>query len=107
MRCDAVHLVTILLPLDRRDGTPQPRALFAALRDALVERFGGATFFNRAPADGLWEEDGEVERDRIVLVEVLVDGAIDRDWWTALRRRLERDFDQEEVLIRAMAVERL
>ena len=102
-----MHLVTLLLPLARRDGAPQPRALFAALRDELVERFGGVTFFTRSPAQGLWEDDdGAVEQDEIVLVEV-IDQRLDRDWWAALRRRLERDFDQDEILIRATAIERL
>lgn len=101
-----MHLVTILLPLERNDGTPQPRALFGRLRDELVDKFGGATFFSRAPAQGLWEEDGEVERDEVVTVEVLAD-ELERAWWARLRERLERDFGQDEILIRASKVERL
>lgn len=102
-----MHLVTILLPLARNDGSPQPRALFGQLRGELVQQFGGATFFSRAPAEGLWEEeDGAVARDSIVLVEVLVE-QLDRAYWNALRERLEQEFAQDEIVIRAAAVERL
>ena len=106
MRWSAMHLVTILLPLNRNDGSPQPKALFERLRTELVDAFGGATFFARAPADGLWEEAGKVERDEVVTVEVLVE-KLDRDWWSGLRARLEAAFEQDEVLIRASAIERL
>ena len=101
-----MHLVAILLPLERNDGSPQPHALFGKLRSELVEAFGGATFFSRAPAEGLWEEDGKVERDRIVMVEVVAD-SLDRDYWSRLRKRLEAAFEQDEILIRASAVEQL
>ena len=101
-----MHLVTILLPLQRNDDGPQPRALFAQLRDELIERFGGATFFSYAPAEGLWDEHGDVEREPVVLVEVVVE-RLDRSWWAALRKRLEIGFEQDEILIRASAIERL
>ena len=102
-----VNLIEIFLPLNRRDGTPQPAKRIGALRQELIERFGGLTAFTRAPAEGLWaEEDGCVERDRIVILEVMVE-EFDRFWWSELRQRLERDLDQEEVLIRASAIEKL
>ena len=102
-----MHVVEIFLPLTRNDGTPQPRELFAKLRSELVNRFGGMTAYSRSPAEGLWEsEDGAVERDAMVIFEVVADD-LDRGWWSALRTRLEREFAQEEVLIRAAAAERL
>ena len=102
-----MHVVEIFLPLNRADGTAQPAERFAELRGELVERFGGLTTFTRAPAEGLWEDEADrVERDRIVIFEVMAE-EIDRGWWSALRERLERDLDQEEVLIRASAVDRL
>ena len=102
-----MHVVEIFLPLKRKDGSPQPDGLFGKVRAELVERFGGLTAFTRAPAEGLWEdEDGEVERDSIVIFEVVADN-LDRGWWSSFRERLEKQFDQDEVLIRASAVERL
>jgi hypothetical protein len=102
-----VHVVEILLPLKRNDGSPQPQRLFAELRDELIERFGGLTAFTRAPAEGLWEaQSGDVERDQVVIFEVIAE-TLDRRWWSALRDRLELGFEQDEVLIRAAAAERL
>ena len=100
-----MHVIEILLPLQRRDGSPQPRQLFAEARSELVERFGGLTAFTRAPAEGLWEdEDGEVEGDSIVVFEVMAE-ALERGWWADYRRRLERSFDQGAIVIRASAAE--
>jgi hypothetical protein len=102
-----VHVVEIFLPLKRNDGSAQPQALFAEVRAELVERFGGLTAFTRAPAEGLWEDDdGSVDRDEIVIFEVVAD-ALERDWWARFRYRLQQRFEQEEILIRASAAERL
>ena len=107
----AMHLVTLLLPLRRNDGAPQPPGLIASVRRELVERFGGVTAFTRAPAEGEWAEDGggtggPIARDEVIAVEVLVD-TLDRDWWGSFRERLEQDFAQDEVLIRAAEIVRL
>lgn len=102
-----MHVIEIFLPLKRNDGSDQPRALFAGVREELVERFGGLTAFSRAPAEGLWEdEDGGVDRDQIVIFEVVAD-ELDRKWWTDFRKRLDQDFVQDEILIRASPSERL
>lgn len=102
-----MHVIEIFLPLKRNDGSDQPRTLFAGVREELVERFGGLTAFSRAPAEGLWaDEDGEVDRDQIVIFEVVAD-ELDGHWWTDFRQRLEQDFAQDEILIRASPSERL
>jgi hypothetical protein len=102
-----MHVVEIFLPLKTNDGSDQPRALFAQLRQELVERFGGLTAFSRAPAEGLWEdEEGHVDRDQIIIFEVVAD-ELDRGWWESLRARLEQEFAQDEILIRASPAERL
>ena len=102
-----MHVVEIFLPLKRKDGSDQPRALFAEVRRELVERFGGLTAFTRAPAEGLWDSgEGDVERDAIVIFEVAAD-ELDRGWWRQYRDELARRFGQDEMMIRATAVERL
>ncbi|QIK79986.1 hypothetical protein G7077_06495 [Sphingomonas piscis] len=102
-----MHVIEIFLPLTRNDGSDQPRELFTRLRRELVDRFGGLTAFTRAPAEGLWEdEEGGVTADRIVIFEVVAD-IVDKDWWSDMRAQLEREFEQDEILIRARAVERL
>ena len=102
-----MHVVEIFLPLKRNDGADQPRALFGEVRRELIERFGGLTAFTRAPAEGLWEDaDGSVDRDPIVIFEVMAD-RLDRAWWGDFHRRLEAMFEQEAIVIRASAMERL
>ena len=101
-----MHLIEILLPLRDNDGEAFGQKLFAEVRDELVERFGGLTAFSRSPAEGLWDEGGERNRDEIVVLEVMAD-TLDRDWWRGYRAALERRFRQDEVVIRASAVKRL
>ena len=101
------HLVQILLPLHRCDGSDVPPDVFAGVRDELTERFGGVTAYSRNPATGLWKRtEAEVERDQVIMVEVVVD-AFDREWWTHYRDVLARRFDQEEIHARAIAIERI
>ena len=102
-----MHLVQLLLPLADNAGAPLPRPLFAALARELTDRFGGLTAHTRAPAEGLWRDaPDETVRDEIVIYEVMVD-ALDAAWWGALRARLERDFRQDVVVIRATEVRQL
>lgn len=102
-----MHLVQLFLPLYGNDGERLPKALFDEARRELTERFGGMTAFMRAPALGLWEDAaGDVRRDEVVLFEVVAD-TLDREWWCAYRRTLERRFGQDELMLRATAIERL
>ena len=103
-----MHLVQILLPLRDNEGEPFPRADFARVRAELVERFGGVTAHMQAPAQGVWKDDeeGKVERDEIVVIEVMAE-ALERDWWRSYCEELRRRFRQEELVVRAMEMERL
>ena len=101
-----MYLVQLLLPLYDNDGHPFPAGPYAELRAELTERFGGLTAYSRAPAEGVWEEDGERRRDDIVVYEVMVD-QLDRAWWSKLRTELERRFAQQELIVRAQVVEQL
>jgi hypothetical protein len=96
------YLVEILLPVTGDDG----RTVLERARNELTEAFGGVTMHLNAPAEGLWEKDGDVDRDSIVVVEVMTD-ELDRQWWAAFRRELEARLDQDEIVIRAAQVERL
>ena len=91
-----MHLVQLLLP--RYDET---------VARELTERFGGMTAYARAPAKGKWQPaPGETVQDDIVVYEVMVE-SLDRAWWAQYRSRLERRFDQEELVVRAHGIERL
>jgi len=102
-----MHVIEIFLPLQRNDGSPQPRELFGKVRKELVEKFGGLTAYSRAPAEGLWERDeGSVDKDAIVIFEVMAE-SLDRSWWAGYRARLEQMFEQDAVVIRCAEIERL
>lgn len=102
------HLVQILLPTQMRDGAPVAAEQFARVRVELTERFGGVTAYSRSPATGLWkrEDDDHIERDQVIMVEVVVE-ALDREWWARYREALETRFGQEEVHARALAMEHI
>lgn len=97
----------MLLPLYDNAGHAFPAAHYAAIRTELTDRFKGLTTYSRAPAQGLWSEsDGPPKHDDIVVYEVMTE-TLDRDWWSAFRRALERRFAQQELVIRSHPVERL
>jgi len=97
----------LLLPLYDNVGRAFAAEHYTAVRAELTERFGGLTAYSRAPAQGLWQdENGPTRRDDIVVYEVMTD-TLDRDWWRAYRRTLERRFAQDELVIRSQEVERL
>lgn len=95
-------LVQVFLPLRDNEGVSFPREQYLRIHEELAERHGGATAFNRSPASGLWASpDEEVVEDIVVLIEVLVDD-LDQVWWTQFRLRLEREFRQDSILVRAI-----
>jgi hypothetical protein len=102
-----MFLVQLLLPTRDNQQRPIDGALFARVRTALAEQFGGVTAYQRSPASGLWKrDDGAVDGDEVVMVEVEVE-RLDRPWWADFRRQLERDFKQDTILVRAIAVEKI
>jgi hypothetical protein len=102
-----MYLIQLLLPL--RDNTKQPfsRAEFESVRSHLTERFGGVTAFLRSPGEGLWKEsDNDISHDDVVMFEVMAE-ELDTPWWVEYRETLQRQFRQEELIIRALKVTRL
>lgn len=101
-----MHRVEIFLPLADNEGRRFPRDAYRGVREQLVARFGGVTAFTRAPAEGVVVDGDDAVRDDIVIYEVMTD-ALDRAWWRGFRAALERDFRQDEILVRATECVRL
>jgi hypothetical protein len=97
------HLIQILLPLYDNDGHAFSEELFGKVRHELTERFGGLTAFTSAPAQGLWNDEGETKHDEIVVFEVMAD-RLDTAWWREYRSVLEQEFRQNTIVIRAQPV---
>ena len=98
-----MHLVQILLPLRDNGGRDFPPELYGGVRAALKGRFGGMTAYSRAPAEGLWEDDGTTVHDDIMVLEVMAE-ELDPAWWGNYRRELEKAFKQDTVVVRAQHV---
>jgi len=102
-----MYLVQLLLPRYDNAGHRFPNARLREVADELTDRYGGVTAYLRSPAEGSWREDsGAVDKDEVVMFEVMVDH-LDRDWWSRYRGALERRFAQDELVVRATAMERL
>jgi hypothetical protein len=100
-----VYLIQILLPRTTGAGTRVEDSEFARTRAELFDTFDGVTAYLRSPAQGLWTApDGRVERDEVVMVEVLTE-EFDRPWWRAYAERLASRFGQETIHVRAMRAE--
>ena len=92
----------MLLPLRDNEGKAFPREAFDRVRRELTERFGGATFYTRSPAVGLWKDDeGDVTRDEVIVAEAMAP-RLEREWWRLYRETLEHRFRQDEIVVRAL-----
>jgi len=98
-----MHLVEILLPLNDNSGRPFAAEKYAAVRQHLTERFGGLTAFTRSPAQGTTTGTRRTVHDEIVVFEVMTE-ALDAGWWRNYRLQLERDFRQDDMVVRASAI---
>ncbi len=101
-----MYLIEILLPLRDNEGHPFAAAAYRTLRDELSERYGGVTAFTRAPAEGESKAARGKVHDDIVVYEVMTE-EIDRHWWKLYREGLEKAFRQDEIVVRALAFEKL
>ena len=100
-------LIQLLLPVKGPGGPIDTGDPVAITRRELAERFDGLTAYLRSPAQGSWTaEDGEVEHDDVVMVEVVTD-RFDRAWWRAYAADLALRFRQETIHVRALPIELL
>ena len=97
----------IFVPLYFNDGSPVAAEKFQQLQEALLNHFGGLTFFPQ-PNKGFWRMAGATYRDEIVIYRVIgsaAEGA--RPFLKNLKERLKADFGQEEILMVERDVETL
>jgi hypothetical protein len=98
-----MFLIQLLLPVTG-DTAGAPANVATTMRE-LAERFDGLTAYIRSPARGLWTApDGHTERDDVMLVEIVTDG-FDRAWWRTYQKSLAERFAQQEIHVRAFAIQ--
>jgi hypothetical protein len=66
-----MHLAELLLPLNDNGGRPLGPEKYTAVREHLIERFGGVTAFTRSPAQDTTTDKGKTVHDEIVVFEVM------------------------------------
>jgi hypothetical protein len=99
-----MYLIQILLPLHDAKGRGFPKARYEQVATELTDKFGGVTAFTRTPAEGRWKPGGgPASEDDIVVVEVMTDD-LDARWWEKYRKRLEKAFKQESIVVRAQDI---
>ena len=101
-----MHLIQLLLPLKDNDGQRYEDHIFKSINASLVAKFGGVTAFSRSPAKVTWVNADRLERDDVVVVEVMAEH-LDREWWQSFRERLEAELAQAEIVIRTHLIDRL
>jgi hypothetical protein len=102
-----MNLVEILLPVRDNAGVVFQKSSFERVKNELTGRFGGLTAFTRSPADGFWQDkSGTTHAEDVIAFEVMAE-SVDEGWWQDFRNRLETLFAQEEIVIRAHAIQRL
>jgi hypothetical protein len=99
-----MYLVQLLLPLFDNAGRPFPPSKLNRVKTSLTRAFGGITMFKRSPAEGLSAGATGVVYDDIVLFEVMTP-ALDRQWWKSYRARLEKEFAQDRIIVRASTID--
>jgi hypothetical protein len=103
-RVETFFVVQILLPVFDNEGRAFDASHYTDVRTELADRFGGLTACSRAPAEGIWGDEGEFKRDDIVVFEVMVE-KLDRDWWSSYREALEQRFRQDCIMMRVLSAE--
>lgn len=89
----------IYVPLTHNDGTPVNPEKLVDLRERLLEKFGGLTFFPQRN-DGFWTFGDVTYRDEIVIYRILTaQQRMARKFLRDLKEELKRELDQEEILI--------
>lgn len=101
-----MFLIQILAPLHDNHQQPFIEGEFTQMRSELTERFGGLTVYTRAPAEGLWKQNGNQTSDDIVIFEIMAP-TLDEVWWKEYRYILQDRFRQESIIIRAQGMQLL
>jgi hypothetical protein len=99
-------LIQLLLPLCDNQHQPLPAALHVQVKQELTQKFGGLTAYLHAPAEGHWQDGGTERQDDMIMYEVMT-STVDTPWWAVYRQQLEARFQQKEVMIRSMTIQRL
>ena len=96
-----MYLFQIFLPLYDNEGNRFTKQKFESIRQELLRKFGGVTFYQQG-ASGLWEDaSGKIDSDTLIVIEVMTK-TVKKKWWRKFKFSLEKKLKQDEILIRLM-----
>ena len=98
-----MYLVQLLLPVFDNAGRRFTKSKMNAVKTLLTRTFGGITMYKRSPAEGLIVTGAKAVRDDIVIFEVMT-AKLKKSWWTQYRHRLEKEFRQDKIIVRAAKI---
>jgi hypothetical protein len=87
----------LYVPLFSNGDKRLPRASLARLQKQLVAQFGGLAFFPQK-SKGVWKIGRAVFQDEIVILRVLSEKDFP-SFWKQLKKDLQREWKQKEILI--------
>ncbi len=95
----------IYIPLHYNDGSRIEDARILALKKRLIEEFGGLTVFPQQN-EGTWQVGTFTFREKIIIARVLsVESRRVSLFFEKLKKKMQKDFGQSEVLIVSRTVE--
>lgn len=94
-----MRLIQLLVPLNDNDNNRFPKEVFIGIKEQLLDKFKGVTAFSQSPAEGLWNDGTDVQKDQIILYEIMTED-INKEWWESFVRDLEHNLKQEKILLR-------
>lgn len=100
------HLIQILLPVFDSQDELWPPDFHEQVKVKLTQEFGGVTAYVHSPAEGRWRNAGAEAEDDMIMYEVATDN-LDTEWWAQYRIVLMSRFQQKELMLRALPMQRL
>jgi hypothetical protein len=103
-----MHIINIYLPQVNNAGIAFHEAIYLSIRAELIEKFGGLTKYDQVPAIGYWREDADkpISKDLVIHYEVICQ-RLTKKYWANFRLRMEKIFQQTQILIVAHPIEAL
>ena len=95
-----MHIINIYLPQVNEAGMAFDEAIYLSIRTELIQKFGGLTQYDQVPAIGYWKENADkpISKDLVIHYEVICN-KLTKKYWADFRRRMEKIFQQTQILI--------
>jgi inorganic pyrophosphatase len=94
-------LIQIFLPLKKN--ITSYHLEIEKLTRLLNKKFGGLSIYRKDLVQGLWNDRGGTEQDKLRIIEVMAD-SFDQEFWEGLKMQLQQDLAEDTILIRWLKI---